>query len=287
MAQTGFNAHLEWIRTAEKAVKEANYESAARLYRHVSAYYGIINDELNRKKYAVKTGESYLDAGEAHLAQKDFIKAIIFFIKAADSFHEGEDEELTKRCEPKINECYIAVTKDGSLKAHSPIRDLKAIGDYFVGKNDLENGATLYQTLADKAREEGKHVLAAGLYRDVGDCHRALKDLEASAKCYSTAADLFLLCNNYFEAARHYCESGFMFIRAGKLQEASAAAAKASFSCDLGGIDVILNDLSEVCRLLSEKSFDEAEERWNKIRMKFKRSYADLVDSCFELLTSS
>ncbi len=49
MAQTGFNAHLEWIRSAEKAVKEGNYESAARLFLHVSTYYGVVNDEPNRK----------------------------------------------------------------------------------------------------------------------------------------------------------------------------------------------------------------------------------------------
>ena len=90
--------------------------------------------------------------------------------------------------------------------------------------------------------------------------------------------------DNHFEAARHYCESGFTFILVGKLKEASVVAAKAGIACDIGRIDIILNDLSEVCRLLSEKSLDEAEERWNKIKMKFKRSYADLVDSCFESL---
>jgi hypothetical protein len=49
MAQTGFNAHFEWIRSAEKAVKEGNSESAARLFLHVSTYYGVVNDEPNRK----------------------------------------------------------------------------------------------------------------------------------------------------------------------------------------------------------------------------------------------
>jgi len=286
MSQTGFNTHLEWIRAAEKAAKEGNYESAARLYRHVSTYYGIINDELNQKKYAVKTGESYLGAGETYLVQKDYLKAITFFIKAADSFREGNDEELTRTSEAKINECHAMMKKDSSQRVYYNARDLKAIGDYFAGKGDLENSNIIYQAAAEKAREEGKNVLAAGLYRDVGDCHRALSDFEAAAKNYGVAADLFLLCDNHFEAARHYCESGFSFILAGKLQEASGAAAKAGFSCDVGRIDIILNDLSEVCRLLSEKSLDEAEERWNKIRMKFKRSYADLVDSCFESLVN-
>jgi tetratricopeptide (TPR) repeat protein len=285
MAQTGFNVHLEWIRSAEKAVKEGNYEVAARLFRHVSTYYGIINDEPNRRKFAVKTGESYFNTGEVHLANEDFSKAIMFFIKATDSFREGEDEKLVERCKYKIDECYIAIKKDSSLKVHSNARDLKAIGDYFVRKNDLENGVQLFQLAADKAREEGKSILAAGIYRDIGDCHQALKGFEAAGKNYGTAADLFLMCDNHFEAARHYCESSFLFILAGKLQEASVMAAKAGFACDIGRIDVILNDLSEVCRLLSEKSLDEAEERWSKIRMKFKKSYVDVVDSCFESLS--
>jgi tetratricopeptide (TPR) repeat protein len=164
---------------------------------------------------------------------------------------------------------------------------LKAIGDYFVRKNDLENGVVLFQLAADKAREEGKNILAAGLYRDIGDCHQALKKFEAAGKSYGIAADMFLVCDNHFEAARHYCESSFLFILAGNLQEASVAAAKARFACDVGRIDIILNDLSEVCNLLSEKSLNEAEERWKKIKMKFKKSYADLVDSCFESLANS
>jgi tetratricopeptide (TPR) repeat protein len=281
MAQTGFNAHLKWIRSAEKAVKEGNYESAARLFRYVSTYYGIIGDEPERKKYAVKTGESFLGAGEAYLAQKDLLKSIVFFIKASDFFREAGDEELNERCESKINEYYAAIRRDSSAKIRSDTRDLEAIGDYFVGKNDLKNSAELYQTAANKAHEEGKHVLAAGLYRDVGDCHQELNNFEAAARNYGIAADLFLLGDNHFEAARHYCESGFLYIRAGKLQEASVAAAKAGFACDVGRIDIILNDLSEVCKLLSEKSLDEARERWNKIKMKFKKNYVELVDSCF------
>jgi tetratricopeptide (TPR) repeat protein len=283
----GFNAHLEWIRSAEKAVKEGNYESAARLFLHVSTYYGVVNDELNRKKFAVKSGESLLSAGEACLAQKEVLKAIMFFIKTVGSFRDGGDDELAERHKSKINECYAKLKVDGSLKANNNVRDLKTIGDYFVGGNDLEDAVEIFQLTADRAREEGKHVLAAGLFRDIGDCHRTLKDFGAAAKSYGAAADMFLLCDNFFEAARHYCESCFSFILAGELQEASVMAAKAGFACDVGQIDVILNDLSEVCRLLSQRSLDEAEERWNKIRKKFKKSYVDMVDSCFRALSTS
>jgi hypothetical protein len=156
-----------------------------------------------------------------------------------------------------------------------------------VRKNDLENGINLFSLAAEKMREEGRNILAAGLYRDIGDCYQALKEFGVAGKSYGTAADLFLLCDNYFEAARHYCESSFLFILAGRLQEASVAAAKAGFACDTGRIDVILNDLSEVCRLLCEGSLGEAEVRWGKIRMKFKRSYVDLVNSCFVSLSKS
>jgi len=286
MAQAGFNAHLEWIRSAEKAVKEGNYESAARLFLHASTYYGIVNDEPNRKKFAIKSGESLLSAGEACLAQKDVPKAVVLFIKAVGYFRDGGDDELADQHRSKISECYAKLKTNESLKAHNDIRDLKVIGDYFAGRNDLENAIEIFQLTADRAREEGKHVLAAGLFRDVGDCYRVLKDLGFAAKSYGAAADMFLLCDNFFEAARHYCESSFHFILAGELQEASVMAAKAGFACDVGQIDVILNDLSEVCRLLSQKSLDEAEERWNKIRKKFKKSYVDMVDSCFKALNA-
>jgi tetratricopeptide (TPR) repeat protein len=287
MAQTGLNAHFEWIRSAEKAVKKGNYESAARLFLYASTYYGIVNDEPNRKKFTVKSGESLLSAGEAYLAQKNIVKAIIFFIRAFGSFRDGGDNELAERYKYKINECYAKIKADDSLKANNNIRDLKAIGDYFVGGNDLEDAVEIFQLIADRAREEGKHVLAAGLFRDMGDCHRTLKNFGAAAKSYGKAADMFLLCDDFFEAARHYCESCFYFILAGELQEASVMAAKAGFACDVGQIDVILNDLSEVCRLLSQKSLDEAEEYWNKIRKKFKKSYVDMVDSCFKVLSAS
>jgi tetratricopeptide (TPR) repeat protein len=287
MVQTGLNAHLEWIRSAEKAIKEGNYESAARLFLHASTYYGIVNDEPNRKKFAIKSGESLLSAGEVCLAQKGVIKAIMFFIKAIGSFRDGGDNELAERNKSKINECYAKLKVDSSLKVNNNIRDLKTIGDYFVGGNDLEDAVEIFQLTADRAREEGKHVLAAGLFRDVGDCHRALKNFGAAAKSYGKAADMFLLCDNFFEAARHYCESCFYFILTRELQEASVMAAKADFACDVGQIDVILNDLSEVCRLLSQKSLDDAEECWNKIRKKFKKSYVDMVDSCFKALSAS
>ncbi|MEM2887927.1 MAG: hypothetical protein QXR42_00405 [Candidatus Bathyarchaeia archaeon] len=285
MSRTRFNEHLEWIREAENAIEKGNFESAARFFRYVSTYYGMVNDEPNRKKFAVKTGESYLSAGEACLAQNELFKATTFYVKASSFFNEGGDEEKKKVCELKILQCQKNLTREGMETDIDDIRELKAIGDYFADKGELASSLAFYQTAADKARKQEKTALAAGLYRNIGDCFKALKDFEAAAERYATAGDLFLLCGNYFEAARHFCESGFFFIRVGKHQKASIVAAKASLACNTEGIDVILDDLSEVCKLLSQKSLDEAKERWSKIRIKFKRSYIELVDSCFESMT--
>ncbi len=286
MAQAGFNAHLEWIRNAEKADREGDHESAARLFLHVSTYYGIAKDEPNRKKFAVKSGESLLNAGEACLAQKDVSKAIVLFIKAVGSFRDGGDDELAELNKSKVSECYEKLRTGDSLKSHGNLWGMKAVGAYFAERNELETAVEVFQLLAERARAEERHVLAAGLYRDVGDCHRSMENREAAAKSYGAAADMFLLCDNFFEAARHYCESSFQFVLARELQEASVMAAKAGFACDAGKIDVILNDLSEVCRLLSQESLGEAEACWNKIRRKFKKSYADMVESCFKAVNA-
>jgi len=285
MSQTSFNEHLKWVKEAEKAIEKGDFESAARLFRYVSTYYGMINDETNQQKFAVKTGEAYLSAGEACIAQNELFKATTFFVKAADSFSKGENEEKKKVCELKILQCQKRLEKEDIQSTCDDVRDLKAIGDYFADRNELVSSLAFYQSAAEKARKQEKIALAAGLYRNVGDCFKVLKDFEAAAERYATAGDLFLLCGNYFEAARHFCESGFYFIRVGKHQKASIVAAKAGLACNTGRIDVILDDLSEVCKMLSQKSLDEAEERWSKIRMKFKRSYVELVDSCFKSIT--
>ena len=287
MAQSAFNAHLEWIRDAEKSDREGDYESAARLFLHVSAYYGIAKDESNRKKFAVKSGESLLKAGEMCLAHKDIPKAIVHFIRAVNSFRDSGDHELIKQHKDRIGECYAQLRIGDSLKSSGDLREMKAVGDYFAGRNELETAVEVFQILAEKARAEEKHALAAGLYRDVGDCHRSTGNHKAAARSYGASADMFILCENFFEAARHYCESSFQHIFDGNFQEASIMAAKAGFACDAGKIDVILNDLSEVCRLLSQKSLDEAKECWNKIRKKFKKSYVDMVDSCFRAISIS
>jgi len=284
MAQLAFNAHLEWIRNAEKAEREGDHESAARLYLHVSAYYGIAKDEPNRKNFIIKSGSSLLKAGEACLTQNDVPKAIVHFIRAVNSFRDGGDEELAELHKGRIGECYAQLRIGDSLKSLGDLREMKAVGDHFAGRNELETAAEVYQLLAERARAEERHDLTAGLYRDFGDCHRSMGNHKAAARSYGSAADMFLLCDNFFEAARHYCESSFQHVLGGELQEASVMAAKAGFACDAGKIDVILNDLSEVCTLLSQRSLDEAEARWSKIRRKFKKSYVDMVDSCFRTL---
>jgi len=191
---------------------------------------------------------------------------------------------MAKVCDSAIQRYYAWVTKDGLTEIHGDANDLKGVGDYFAKNGDFERAIDCYQTAADKAFKEEKLALSGGLYRDAGDCYQRLKDSESAAKIYATAAEMYSRCQEYFEAAWHYCQSGFLFIRAGRLKEATLMARKAGFACSEGRIDVLLNDLCHICTLLGERSLSEAEERWHKVRMKFKGSYANLIDSCFQAL---
>lgn len=287
MAQGYGDAYLEWIKSAEEASEKEDYEAAARLYRHVTIHFGVNNDLPNQRKYAIKTGECHLKAARNHLAKNDLVKTVLSCAKAYGFFIEGGHENLAASCDAMIKECYDAIRSQGIAASNISNKDLKLLGDYFVKKGIFEDAAKCYQAAAENACENGKVVLAGGLYRDVGDCYRMLGDFEKAAENYATAGDMFLKGQKHFEAAQHYCQSGFLFIIAGKLDEASVVANKASLACDEGGIDVIMNDLSKICRLLSEKALVDAGELWSRIRMKFKGSYANLIDSCFDFLRST
>ncbi len=284
MSQNYDGARIEWERLAEKAIKKHDYEDAARFFHYVTISFGLANDESNQKKYANKTGECYLQGARKLEDENDFLKAILLCIKATNSFQEGGSEESSKLCDSVIRKYYALIARYGLTRIDGDAHNLKGVGDYFFNNGDLEKAIECYRTAAEKAFKEDKLALSGGLYRDVGDCYQRLKDFENAAKTYATAADMYFNCQEYFEAASHYCESGFLFIHVGRLKEASIMARKAGFSCDEGCIDILLNDLSYICRLLSERSLYEAEERWKKIRMKFKRSYIDLIDSCFRAL---
>ena len=94
-------AHLEWIKIAEEAVKRGDYETAARYYRYVTIHFGILNDMDNMKKFTIKTGECYLNAGK-NLQEDEPIAALQFYIKASNCFREGQNKQKIKRCDSLI-----------------------------------------------------------------------------------------------------------------------------------------------------------------------------------------
>lgn len=284
MSHNYASAHLEWIRLAEEAVENQDYESAARLFRHVTIYFGISNEVSNQREFAVKAGECYLHAAKKAEDEGNPLRAVLLCIKAVDSFKEGKSEDSAEFCDSLIRKNYLSVTKTDFRKDEENAHDLKGVGDYFVKNGDCERAIECYRIAAEKASNQNKLALSGGLYRDIGDCYRNMNDLENAARSYTKAADMYLACQEYFEAVWHYCVSGFLLVYVGRREEASIMAGIASSACQEGGIHVLLNDLSEVCRLLSEGSVNDAEQLWVRIRMKFKRSYANLVDSCFQAL---
>ena len=166
MAQNYRRAHFEWMRLAEEAVRNSDYEVAARSLRYVSVYFGLVDDSSKRREFAKKAGECFLQAAREFENRKDLPKAVLLCIKAA----------------------------------------------------------------------------------------------------------------------RYYCESGFLFIRVYDLDKAHSMAGRAGTACVKGQIDVILNDHTLLCLLLSKGDLQMAADLWSRIRREFRRSIVESIDSCFEVV---
>ncbi|MFQ6095747.1 MAG: hypothetical protein ACE5NN_06355 [Candidatus Bathyarchaeia archaeon] len=283
MAQNYRKALFQWIESAEEARKNRDYEGAARLFRYVSVYFGLINDPSNRREFTMKTGECYFQAARKSEDRNDLLKAILLYIKAAKCFWESGYERMARTCDFLIRKHHVTIAENNP-NFYESISDLKSIGDYFRDNGDDKNAAECYRMAAEKAYENGKIALSGSLYADVGDRHRALGDFEKAAESYEQAAGRYLECEEHFQAARYYCHSGFLYIHAQNLGKAFLMAQRADAACVKGDIDIILDDLSRICRLLSERDLEGAMDVWGSIRRKFKRSYVELIDSCFRVV---
>jgi len=272
--------YSKWIKMAEEAIKKSDYKNAARLLRYVSVYFGLINDQSNQKKFIMKAGDCYFQAAKNSENARNPLKTILLYVKAAKCFREGGNIDLAQTCDLLIRKHHVAVKEDYNF--YGSISDLKNVGDYFQEVGDDEIAAKYYYKAAEDADKQGKMALSGSLYVNVGDRYRALGDFKRAAENYERAADRYFKSQRYFEAARYYCESGFLYVNAGSFKEASFMADKADNACAKGQIDILLGDLIAICRLLSKGKLQRAMEYWNKIRRKFKRSYAELIDSCFQ-----
>jgi len=274
------DAYLWWLNLAEEAAKRHDYETAARFYRYVAVHFGLLNNIDNLKNFTIKAGECYLNAGKNLWNSKRLVKALLLCINASKCFREGRDEQRAKKCDLIIEGYYDSIRRDGIIESCEDAYDLKRIGDYFVN-HDPEKAIECYESAAKKAFEDGKLRLSGTLYQTIGECYMTLKKYENAAENYARSADIYYECQEFFGAAWLYCISGFYFILAGNTDRASSMASRAESICKKNEINVILNDLASVCRLLSEGSIRKAERRWSRIRRKFKKSYVKIVDSCF------
>ena len=280
------DAYLRWLNLAEESVKRCNYEKAACLYRYVAVHFGLLNDQDNLKKFAIKAGECYLDAGKNLWDSNKPLKALLSFIKASHCFKEGCDKQGVKKCDLIINSYYDSIRKGEVTESRNNAYDLKRIGDYFMDY-DPQKAIECYEYAAKKALEDGKLNLSGSLYGILGECYIKLKNHEAAAESYARSADMYYACRKLFEAAWRFCISAFQFILSGRTEKALSMANKAEDVCREGEINVILNDLASIGKSLSEGKTQEAERIWNKIRMKFKKNYIKLVDSCFHSVNSN
>ena len=284
MPKNHSDVYLGWLKLAEEAAKRRDYETAARFYRYVAVHCGLLNDLDNMKNFTIKTGECYFNAGKK-LWNSNPIKALLLCIRASNCFKEGGDEQRAKKCDQMIEGYYDSIRRNGIIKSCKDTHDLKRIGDYFAN-HDLEKSIECYEVAAEKAFEAGKFNLSGSLYGILGECYMALKRYEDAAESYARSAEIYHECQEFFEAAWHYCISGFYFILAKNAKKALFMASRAELVCKEDEIRVILNDLVLICRLLSEGSIQEARRIWSRIRMKFKRDYIQIIDSCFRSVNS-
>jgi len=285
LPQNHSDAYLGWLKLAEEAAKRSEYEAAARFYRYVAVHFGLLNDLDNMKNFTIKTGECCFNASKK-LWNSNPIKALIFCIHASNCFKEGGDKQRAKECDQMIEGYYDSIRRNGIIKSCKDTHDLKRIGDYLVNHN-LEKSIECYEAAAEKAFEAGKLNLSGSLYGILGECYMALKRYEDAAESYARSAEIHHECQEFFRAAWHYCISGFCFILAKNVKKAFVMASRAELVCREDDIRVILNDLASICRLLSEGSVWEARRIWGKIRMKFKKDYIQLIDSCFRAVNSN
>jgi len=279
LLQKRSDAYLWWLNLAEEAVRREDYETAARFYRYVAVHFGLLNDLDNMKKFAIKAGECYFNAGEK-LRNSNPLKALLLCINASKCFTEASDKQRVEQCDSVIKAYYDTIRKDEIIGSCKDAYDLKRIGDYFATHN-LQKAIKCYEAAAEKAFKDGKINLSGSLYGILGECYMALNKYEAAAESYAKSAEIYYACRESFEAAWRYCISGFHFILAGSADKALSMASRAESICREDEINVILNDLASICRLLSEGSIHEAKKKWDKIRIKLKKNYVKIINSCF------
>ncbi len=272
---------LEWIRFAEESIRKGDHEKAAGHLWRIAHYFKLNKDIATFREYARRTGDCYVRAAEQLWSAGRCGEASRLYIKAAECYMEIEDHRSAENCDLKIHQCYAAITKNGLKDYDGSPQDLKSIGDYFRETKKPEKAGECYEAAARKAENDGKTMLAGGLFTDAGDISWLLKDVEKTIDNYARAADNYLRSEKHFEAAWYYIISGFLLASLKRFRESTAMAKKAKYACAAGDILILLNKLSRICEHLSKGRSYEAEVEWLRIKSKFKKEYVGLIDSCF------
>ncbi|MCX8171040.1 MAG: hypothetical protein N3E47_03565 [Candidatus Bathyarchaeota archaeon] len=264
---------------AEETARRGDYEGAARLFRHISVHFGVSGDRFNQRRFAVKAGEYYVQSAER---LGDCVKAIALYLKAIESFTECGENEKANLCGLKMWERFTSI-RDSEIEINSEnINIFRAAGDYFVDNGDFKKANIIYLNAAERALKSGRLILAGRLYRSAGDCDLKSGRLEEAAALYIKAAGLYFSCQEYFEAAWSYCEAGFLLICLGRFKEASSVSDMAEESCNRDRVEFFLKDLIHICKLLSRGLVKEARDKWDKVKIKVRREYAQLIESSFQ-----
>ena len=269
---------------AERAFRGGDYEVAARIFHRLMVYYGILNDELNRRRFALRAGECYMLAAEG---LNNPSRAMMLYFRAALSFMDGGSSERAYLCRLKIWDYYTLIAGKSDFRWDGEsIHALKLAGDLLADCGDLIKAAAIYHNAAERAVDIGKYQLAGGLYRDAGDCYKRMDRVDLALESYLRAAEAYFRCRSHFEAAWNYCEAGFMLLHLNRFREALEAAEKAELACREGQIEVFLKDLSRICWLLSQGLVDDAKKYWDRIRGKLRGEYVRLIESSFRAVRS-
>lgn len=249
--------------------------------RRIAHYFRLNGDMTKFREFTRKTGDYYLQAANGLRNSGNLLKASLLFVKAADCYREIEDHVSARDCGLAARKYCAIASEEGRAGLQGSALDLKRLGDYFRSEDDTEAARECYEMAATEALEEGKLMLAGGLFRDSGDCSSRLNDVERAVNNHTMAADNYLKSEQYFEAAWSYNVSGFLLISLKRFNEAAQMAGKAKRACNRGHAYPLVWSLSRICGLLSRENYLTAHGEWQKIRRKFKRSYINLVDSCF------
>ncbi|MEM2905728.1 MAG: hypothetical protein QW057_04150 [Candidatus Bathyarchaeia archaeon] len=280
MQSRGFEC-LSWIREAEEALRRADYETAAAHLRRVVVYLRAAQELDLYPRYVRKLCDSYLAAADARRTKGDVVQAAFYYRAAASCLWDLGDEPGAAKCKQLVTEYYDSLLRSGFAGVKATPKDLKGIGDYLKASARMLDGAECYLRAARAASEDGKTLLAAGLFRDAADAHREAGETRLAVRDYERAAEHYARAGLDFEAAWHLIIASFLQTSLGEKPKAEALAQRALQVSVRSRIPVLINELAYTAIFLAQGNVVEAREQWGYVRRKLTPSYVSVVEKSF------